>query len=240
LDISRELFFSKDLNIVMEGVSDYYYSQAMLEFIRKNDSKFSFPTTISFIPCMGHTTIGLIVSLLMGMDLKFKVMLDRKDTKKSINKLKNHGLTEEQILVVGKDDNDSIEELFSKEDQEQFQIIKQDKSKALISRIFYEKVKSGDYKDFSPTTKNNFRTLFDELKKEIHSIEKLEKDIDQVEDLWNEVAELLTVTRSLPISQAERKKLITKFSKKIKSLKEPSSEQKSALFNQFLQELGVQ
>jgi len=236
LDLQRELLFSKDLNIVMEGVSDYYYSRAMLEFIRNSDKEFYFPNTISFIPCMGHTTIGLIVSLLMGLDFKFKVMLDRKDTAKTLNKLKNHGLPDNQFLLVGKNDNDSIEELFSNEEQKKYQITEQNKGKALISRIFYEKVKSGDYNKFSSTTIKNFKALFNEIKNDMPSMEELENEISKFEDLTSDVTELLSMTQSIPMSPVDRIKLVRKYSNKIKSLTKPTLEQKRKLIGQLLQE----
>lgn len=164
LDISRGLLFSKKLNVVMEGVSDYYYLRGMIEFLRKQ-KKYNFPSDVSLIPCMGHTTIGLITSLLTGLELNFKVLFDNKGTVKTINKLKNDLANENQIITIGINENDSIEDLFSDEDKKTYQIINQNKSKVLISRDFYEKIMSNDYKSFTDKTISNFTEILKKLSK---------------------------------------------------------------------------
>ena len=162
LDISKTLMFSKKLTIITEGISDYYYLQGMIQFLTKQKD-LDFPKDFAIIPCLGHTTIPTMVSLLLGWNYKFKILLDHKDTEATIKKLQNAGIDSE-IVVIEKS-GASIEELFTERDRKQFKINAQNAPKGIISKQFYEKIKSSDPIDFEPQTIDNFKKILDNLKK---------------------------------------------------------------------------
>ncbi len=165
LDLSRGLAINKRKNVVVEGVSDYYYMEGVLGYLGKKKG-YTFPEDIAIIPCVGHTTVSLIVSLLTGWGLKdYVIVLDRKGTTKTFNKLKKDGVSEERIIFVGKTSADSIESLFSSEDTERYKINATEKSKTITSKLFFEKITSDKSVKLSEETIKNFREkLFDKIK----------------------------------------------------------------------------
>lgn len=173
LDISRTLSFSKELNILLEGVSDYYYLTTVLEYLTKNKN-YIFPSTFSFIPSIGHTKIPYLVSILMGWGCEFCVLLDRKGTNKTHKMLLDEGIHEEKMIFVEKEENDSIENMFSQKDRERNNIEiynekdwekwkKVKKEKSLVSKQFAINSKFGDF-TLTEITQNNFIKLFDKIK----------------------------------------------------------------------------
>lgn len=164
LDLSQGITFSKKKNIVVEGVSDYFYMQAMLYFL-KTKKGYEFPEDTALIPCIGHTTISTIVSLLIGWGLEgYKVILDKKGTNKTYNKLLKDGVIKEKIIFVGKTDSDSIEDLFSNEDISKYNIQSEDISKTIISKKFFEEITHKEDVILSEEAIKNFRGLFDQIK----------------------------------------------------------------------------
>ena len=162
LDISKTLMFSKKLTIITEGISDYYYLQGMIQFLTKQKD-LDFPRDFAIIPCLGHTSIPTIVSLLLGWNYKFKILLDHKGTETTIKKLQNAGIDSEIVMI--EKNGASIEELFTERDRKQFKINAQNVPKGIISKQFYEKIKSSSPINFEPQTIDNFKKILDNLKK---------------------------------------------------------------------------
>ena len=155
LDLTRDLLFSKNTNLVLEGISDYYYLRAMIEYL-KRIKNYSFLNDVSLIPCVGGANISLIVSLLIGLELPYMILLDKKGNVKLLNKLKKNGITDDEIILVGIESNDSIEELFDEQDRTKYAIDSNSENKAAVSRKFYERVKKLEIQDLSPTTLDNY------------------------------------------------------------------------------------
>lgn len=168
LDITKGLAFPNKMNIIIEGVSDYYYLQAMLQYLQKKE-KFKFSADTVFIPCVGSTKVGSVISLLQGYGFDYKVLLDNKGTVKTRNSLLRDGVEEERIISAGIVESDSIENLFDKGDLQKYDLINAESSKTLISKKFYDNVISGKYADFSKQTIDNFRSLLNKLKGEVNS-----------------------------------------------------------------------
>lgn len=167
LDISNDLFFTKsDWNIVNEGVSDYYYLRGMIHFL-KSSTNYEFPAN-TLIPCFGHTTVGLMTSFLDALGLKYKILLDKKDTEKTKNKLIRDGISDNSFLFAGTTRDESIEHLFSEDDRQNLGITDDYESKGIISRAIYEKIILGSYTPSSETI-TNFKNLLDKIKSEIPS-----------------------------------------------------------------------
>jgi len=180
LDLSKGIAFPVKKNVVVEGVSDYYYMEAMLHFL-KEKKEYNFPEDISIIPCIGHTAINSIVSLLIGWQLRdYKIVLDKKGTTKTYNKLVKDGVPKERIIFIGKTDSESIESLFSKEDVDEYNINGKEFSKTITSKQFFEKITHGDNVKLSEETIKNFREkLFDKIK------ENYSNDNDKVKSISN-------------------------------------------------------
>jgi len=236
LDLSKHLFFSKILNVVLEGISDYYYLRGMIVFL-KNSEGYDFPDDISLISSIGNANVNVIVSILMGLGFSYKIILDNKGSSKIFNKLKRDGI-EPDIIKVGTKKNDSIEDLFDKVDRDRYQIDDNSLSKAAISRRFYEKIKTNDFKEFSTTTITNFKTLLDKIKSDT-PINAIEAKIDEVEKIWDQMSESMVVQFSLPISPHQRKELLKKYTTKLRSLGQFSRDQEHQIFSEFYGELSI-
>lgn len=163
LDISRDITFSKKLNILMEGISDYYYIQAMIHYLSKKED-YTFPNDVGIIPCIGHTKIATLISLLIGWGLNYKILIDRKGTNRTFKKLKDDGIEDDKIIFVGNEKEDSIENLFSKKDLKKYNITDNKYSKTITSKMFFERVISEDDIHFSNETVNNFKSLLNKVK----------------------------------------------------------------------------
>ena len=132
----------------------------------KTKTGYKFPKGIALIPCVGHTTASTIVSLLIGWGLEdYKIVLDRKGTNKTYSKLINDGIQEEKIIFVGESSSDSIESLFSMEDNKKYNILNKDLSKTIISKKFFEEVTLKEDIVLSEETIKNFQELLDKIKK---------------------------------------------------------------------------
>jgi len=165
LDITQGLTFPKKKNITVEGVSDYYYLQAMLKYLKNNES-YEFPDDLVFIPCVGSTKVGTVASFFHGYGLDYKILLDMKGTTKTKNALIRDGVDNERIINVGKEETDSIEELFDSEDIKKYNLISKEPSKKIISRNFYDEMSpKKSKKKLSVKTVTAFKKLFDNIKK---------------------------------------------------------------------------
>ena len=165
LDLTKGFALPNNKNIIVEGISDYYYLQAMINYLKINEG-YSFPDDITFIPCVGNTNEGSVASLLHGYGLRYKILLDRKGTEKTRNALIRDGIDVENIVEVGKNSAESIEDLFDLEDQKIYGISNNDSSKALTSKKFYEQIiLNNENKILSKSTISNFQNLLDEIKK---------------------------------------------------------------------------
>lgn len=165
LDITKGLTFPKKKNIIVEGVSDYYYIQAILHYLKQKE-KYDFPDDAVFVPCVGNTNVGTVISLLEGYGFNYKILLDLKGTTKTKNALLRDGVQESKIIPVGKIETDSIEELFDEKDQKQFKLNDDKKSKTIISRNFYDEItQKGNKKELSENTIKNFKQILDKIKK---------------------------------------------------------------------------
>lgn len=237
LDITKGLAFPNKKNIIIEGVSDYFYIQGMLDYLKRKE-KYSFPDDLVFIPCVGNTNVGNVASLLHGYGFNYKILLDRKGGQKTKNALIRDGISDERIIDVGKQETDSIEELFDEKDQTQFNMKDIDKSKKIISRNFYDR--NTDQKNkitLSKKTVNNFRNLLDLIKSDQSAIDYLETQVDEIERKWDEVVEKLSITFSIPPSPETRKKIMNKYMQEIKSA--PKSSSKKQIFIHLLNDEGV-
>lgn len=176
-DLSKDLVFSMNsVNILVEGISDYYYLEALKMFVNIPGTD---NNNFRFIPNVGATQIQNLAVLLIGWGLEFLVILDNDSEGKRVEKtlLDKLLVDESKIIFVSNIENSSIEDMFSKEDfkkyvlcehsNEDMQISNSKRAssgKALLAKKFNELCHSpGSNLNFSQETMNNFTELFTKL-----------------------------------------------------------------------------
>ncbi|HFR4219708.1 AAA family ATPase [Bacillus sp. A260] len=179
LDLSKSFGTFGDHNVIVEGISDYYYLEIMKKYINY-DEAFG---VMRFIPSIGASQIDKLASLLIGWGVQFKVLLDndnagKKEKKELEQKLL---LTQEQLIFVSDNPQFAIEDLFSREDFLSYimpdlelsekeddldnsrLLNKKKKSKALIAKAFKEKLQKEPDIKLTSQTIDNFTALFQKL-----------------------------------------------------------------------------
>ncbi len=183
LDLSNSFSIVGKKNVLLEGISDYYFLQAFRHCSETND--------VNLIPSTGATNIPQLVSLLIGWGLEFLVVLD--NDKKGIGVADNLKgklmVRESRIVFVSEQKECSIEDLFTHEDFNEFVLdettankdpeIKnskflknEDLDKVLLAKKFFEKIdktrKDGKEIELSSPTLNNFQRVFEKIDKEFN------------------------------------------------------------------------
>lgn len=178
LDLSQEFSIAGKKNVVLEGISDYYYFQALKDFLPKATKGIN----ANLIPCCGASKIPQIISLLIGWDLEFVSALDNDTEGKKIAKELKEKLQvdETKIILISEKDNFSIEDLFTHDDFNSFVIDEpknDDKNvsnskflkdrkidKVLLAKKFLDQVKKDKSKvKLSQTTTDNFKAIFEKI-----------------------------------------------------------------------------
>ncbi len=178
LDLTQDFSIAKRRNVLLEGISDYYFLQALKEFLPK-----SRVDDANFIPCVGAQKIPQLISLLMGWDLEFATVLDNDSEGKKIARDLSEKLAvaDYKIIPISSQDGSSIEDLFSHDDFNSV-ILDEEKNddpnlsnskflknkrldKVLLAKNFLEKAKRTDKSQIrlSPTTLNAFKDIFDKI-----------------------------------------------------------------------------
>lgn len=172
LDISKSLTIAADNNILLEGLSDYYYFQAAIQFCGVK-----IPTGLKqfhLIPCTGCNNIPSIVSILSGWKLNCVVVLDNDSKGKEVYEIliNKSPLKEEKIKFVSNKNNYCIEDLFSKTDFNKYILNKPedykasklnsqvipDTQKIILAKQFFDLVVAKRI-SLSKETKENFANL---------------------------------------------------------------------------------
>lgn len=164
--------------VVLEGITDHYYLNAFKIVLNIGEE-------YALIPACGVKNIRPLISILLGWGSNFKAIFDDgkegKSTYKDLGKYlfanDDDGLTKVVKKLV---DFDGIEDLFTREDfykhilKEKMDSsstknseIAKSRKKELLARLFLEDAKSEKIKenDLSDETKNNFKQIFDWLKR---------------------------------------------------------------------------
>lgn len=153
------------VNIITEGISDYNYIKAYLNQ-KKNEQKYN------ILPSAGVSNVNQLVSILIGWNCKFKVILDQDGAgRKEYKKLRKDLLIEEKDIIFTDlskkpcdSSNNPIENLFSLVDKNKIGINDGDYAdeKAAKSLSFLGKVQEG-LELLDEETVKNFDSLFEKL-----------------------------------------------------------------------------
>lgn len=174
LDISKGFSIVGKKNVLLEGISDYYFMQALREDTKTNKA--------NFVPCVGAQKIPQLVSLLIGWDLEFLVVLDKDSQGKKIARELEQKLSIEQdrIIFISEENEFSIEDLFTHDDFNAY-VLEEMKNedattsnskflkdkrldKVLLAKKFFEKMKHGTLNGkLSQETINAFRKVFGKI-----------------------------------------------------------------------------
>lgn len=175
LDLTQDFSIAKRRNVLLEGISDYYFLQALKEFLPK-----SRVDDANFIPCVGAQKIPQLTSLLMGWDLEFAAVLDNDlEGKKIARELSEKlAVADHKIIPISSQDGFSIEDLFSHDDFNSF-VLDEEKNddpnllnskflknrrldKVLLAKNFLEKARRTDKSQIrlSSATLDAFKDIF--------------------------------------------------------------------------------
>lgn len=157
------------LNIITEGITDYMYLTAMLDYLEIEDEKRPY-----ILPSVGAGNVNALVSILIGWGCNYKVILDYDkagviECNKLIESL-NLKLNKEIFFINCKKkavENEYIrhpefvETLISEADKNKLSI-RYEENKTMAAKEFYDKVSAKEI-TLTDKTVNNFKRLFKNL-----------------------------------------------------------------------------
>ncbi len=183
LDLSSGFSIVGKKNVLLEGISDYYFLQALRKSTNTNE--------VNFIPCVGASRISQLVSLLIGWDLGFWAVLDNDSQgNKTAKELREKLLIEDnRIIFISEENNYSTEDLFTQDDFNNF-VLKDEESKnedsktlnskflknqqldkVLLAKKFFETMNGGESDiKLSKETLRVFGKVFEKIEKGFNSI----------------------------------------------------------------------
>ena len=154
------------VNIVTEGITDYMYFTAMLDYLGVEEEQRPY-----ILPSVGAGNVNALVSILIGWGCNYKVVLDYDkagviECNKLIDSL-NLRLNHEVFFINCKDkplekeyirNPEFVESLISEEDKNKLSV-RYEVNKTMAAKEFYDKVIDKEI-ILSEKTINNFRRLF--------------------------------------------------------------------------------
>lgn len=176
LDITKQLSFASEHNVVLEGISDYNFIRGFIESLPK--TKKTKYEKIHLIPCKGADNVPTIISLLLGWGFSFKALLDNDKKGQDVATILRDKflLEDEEIVFVSNNGDCCIEDVFDGKDFNKYVLKKDendklnesnsskipDSQKAVASREFLNLARGKKLK-LTQTTKDNFIKILDGL-----------------------------------------------------------------------------
>jgi len=145
------------MNLIVEGITDYYYFQAFMHIFRPIDGYKKFYV----IPACSADKVHGLLSIFLGWGYDYKVMLDHDNQGKNVHRGLAKSLGEaigDKVMFVSDDDGSTVESLLS----EELRVKYQSTSKLISAKKFMDDVISGILKPDELTT-DNFRRIFRKL-----------------------------------------------------------------------------
>lgn len=200
LDISKETTLLGKSNVLLEGISDYYFLLGMAEYLKMSGKISNF----SFIPGKSASQMHLVASILIGWGQNFVAVVDNDQAGKAAHKdLRTLNVDEDKILPTSSQTDGAIEDLFSQDDFINYVLpddyavktaegkinsglVKGKADKVIWAKILMDKIRSDDSSlKFSPETIDNFTELFDKI---ISAFDKTEK-VESIKPVANDLIE---------------------------------------------------
>ncbi len=165
----------KEKNILLEGISDYYYLQAFKKILEYDDLL----KNVSMIPSVGASQLPQLAALCVGWGLKYVALFD-KDTEGIRNaEIVRKNLGEfASVSHICDEEDCAIEDLFSENDFNKFILKNIDKhkdddtisnskylkgnniDKVLVAKLFFDSARKIKTRSLEKTTVANFKTLY--------------------------------------------------------------------------------
>ncbi len=165
----------KEKNILLEGISDYYYLQAFKKILEYDDIL----KNVSMIPSVGASQLPQLAALCVGWGLKYVALFD-KDTEGIRNaEIVRKNLGEfASVSHICDEEDCAIEDLFSENDFNKFILNNIDKykdddtisnskylkgnniDKVLVAKLFFDSARKIKTRNLEKTTVANFKTLY--------------------------------------------------------------------------------
>lgn len=153
LEIATPFSVGSKNNIILEGISDFHYFNAMKKILNKDYE-------LGLLPSMGSSNVHLLMELCMGWGLNWVIFFDDKGATKDYNKIKKFFFDDKEEEMIKKvfriKECDGIEDVFVAGDMKlvnpEFTLLAEHKNseavnefggKELYARLFYEKVLDG-------------------------------------------------------------------------------------------------
>ncbi|MET7258168.1 ATP-dependent nuclease [Dyadobacter fermentans] len=154
LEVASSFSIAKKDNVILEGISDFYYMQAMKILL---DIKGEF----AFVPSMGASNAHLLMEICIGWGLNWVIIFDDKGARKDYNKIRdsffNKDDTDAQKQIYQLPKCDGIEDMFAVSDMKLVNSKAEFSSqnlnsvtvnnyggKELYARLFLERVSTGE------------------------------------------------------------------------------------------------
>ncbi|MDA9095243.1 ATP-binding protein [Porticoccaceae bacterium] len=195
-DISKETSLIGNKNVLLEGISDYYFLLGMAEYLKVGDKI----SGLSFIPGKSASQMHLVASILIGWGQDFVAVVDNDKAGRGAHKdLRELSVDKGKILLTSSLNGGAIEDLFSRDDFVTFvlenhsetevsgdkknsQLVNGKLDKVLLAKLVMETIRSGKTSiKFSNETKSNFLGLFERMVSAFDESVKIES-IDNATD----------------------------------------------------------
>jgi len=177
LEVAHDFSCMDKNNVILEGISDYYYFTSMKKLLNNQDD-------FGFLPSMGAANVHLLMELCIGWGLKWLIIFDEgRASKTAFTKIKKHFFEENDDMakkniycIEGAED---IEDVFTLGDLrlvdssiqntdciKHSQLVGEYGGKELFARMFNEKVNKGDITldKLSKTAKDKYEIIFKFIK----------------------------------------------------------------------------
>lgn len=185
LDLSLGLDVSKNNNILLEGITDYYYLSAFIKLL-----DFKFKEEVHFIPSTGADNIVTLISLMIGWRLNYCALLDndkkgKEVYEKVVKKFEDINL---KVISISNTKDDQIEDIFEREDFHRYVLCEKTKStfnkyktnshfakqnneysKITLAKSFYDNIINGENIKLSDTTTNKIEIILENIDKTLFS-----------------------------------------------------------------------
>ncbi len=176
LDVSNSLSTISKKSVFVEGISDYYYLEAMRLILGLS------PKAFSIVPAVGATKVPILASLAIGWGLQWLALLDNDREGRSVARELQEELRVEPSHVVMASDIQgyATEDLFDPEDFRRLVLrekgeaeigegknseVAKRRSKAVLAKQFLDGVRSDPKTKLSAKTRKTFGELFEKLEK---------------------------------------------------------------------------
>jgi predicted ATP-dependent endonuclease of OLD family len=172
LEVASQFSVALKNNVILEGISDFHYMQAMKSILGK-------AYELGLLPSMGSSNSHLLMELCIGWGLNWLIIFDDKGAVKDFNKIKKNyfGDSEEETTkkVLRIKECDGIEDAFTigdmklvnpdamfSSDKKNSQVVADHGGKELYARLFYEKTRTGEItkEKLSKTAIKRFEEIF--------------------------------------------------------------------------------